>query len=182
MAVKSALDFTFDEEEVEFQNDSAKGPQPIPLGWYNVGITDVELSDYREGSPYFGNKQLTLSVKVLSGEQKGREVRYVRVPLFQRFNPTAKSPKGTATAFYAFFKALGFIKEVGGKEKLVLKDYNQLFGKELQAKIGLTKPDDDGRVFNQITPFAGSWKPKAEEVEDEGGITFSDGGAGEFTL
>lgn len=181
MATKAALDFTFDDEELEFQEESAKGPQPIPLGWYNVGITDVSLDDYQETSPYKGKKYLTLSIKVLSGDQKGREVRYVRVPLFTRFNPTAKNPQGTATSFHAFFNSLGLIKG----NKLVLRDFNRLFGSELQAKISLTQPNDDGRVFNQVQPFAGSWKPKAEEEEgdDSGEITFGEPEtSGEFTL
>ena len=177
MATKSALEFTFDEDEVAFQEDSAKGPQPVPLGWYNVGITDVAVDDYQESSPYKGKKHLTLSIKVLSGDHKGREVRYVRVPLFLRFNPTAKSPSGTATSFHAFFNSLGLIKD----NKLILKDFNQLFGKELSARISVTQPNDDGRVFNQVQPFAGSWKPKEDDSaeDDSDGITFSEG---EFTL
>ena len=177
MATKSALEFTFDEDEVAFQEDSAKGPQPVPLGWYNVGITDVAVDDYQKSSPYKGKKYLTLSIKVLSGDQKGREVRYVRVPLFLRFNSTAKSPSGTATSFHAFFNSLGLIKD----NKLILKDFNQLFGKELSARISVTQPNDDGRVFNQVQPFAGSWKPKEDDSaeDDSDGITFSEG---EFTL
>lgn len=177
MAVrKAALDFTFDDEELEFQEEAAKGPTPIPVGFYNVAITDVEVDEYDEDhEKYAGKKYLILTVKVTGGEYKGRELRYVRVPLFPRWAPTTKSPAGTATPFHSFFNALGFIRD----NKLTLKDWNQLFGKELQAKVSITKPNDEGNVYNQIAPFAGSWKPKAEVAEDdENEITFGEAQVG----
>jgi hypothetical protein len=174
MAVKkSALDFTFDDEELEFQEEAAKGPSPVPLGWYNVAITDISVDSYPDDHEKYAKKGfIVLTVKLIDGDFKGREIRFVRVPLFPRWAPGPKSPDGTATSFMAFFKSLGLISN----NKLVLKDWNQLFGKELQAKIVTTKPNDSGAVYNQIQPFASSWKPKAEDADDDeqGDITFGE--------
>ena len=168
MAVKkAALEFTFDDEEVQFQDDAAKGPVPAPLGWYNVAITDVSVDKYDEDhEKYAGKGFLILTVKIVDGDYKGKEIKFVRVPLFPRYMPGPKSPDGTATSFMAFFKALGLVNG----NKLTLKDWNQLFGKELQAKIVVTKPNDSGHVYNQIQPFASSWKSKAEDGDDDEGV------------
>jgi len=171
MAVKSALNFTFDEEELEFQEEAAKGPTPAPLGWYNVAITDISVDTYPEDhEKYAGKGKIILTVKLIDGDYKGKEIKFVNVPLFPRWAPGPKSPDGTATSFMAFFKSLGLIVN----NKLVLKDWNQLFGKELQAKVVVTKPNESGQVYNQIQPFASSWKPKAEDGDDDeqGDITF----------
>jgi hypothetical protein len=177
MAVaKSALDFTFDDEELEFQEEAAKGPTPVPLGWYNIAITDISVDSYPPEHEKYGGEHpkgfIVLTVKLIDGDFKGREIRFVRVPLFPRWAPGPKSPDGTATSFMAFFKSLGLISN----NKLVLKDWNQLFGKELQAKIVTTKPNDSGAVYNQIQPFASSWKPKATDTDDD------DSGAGDITF
>lgn len=175
MATKAALEFTFDDEEVQFQEEAAKGPTPVPTCWYTVGLTDVAVDLYKTGTTYAGKKFLTLTIKVLAGEYKGRQVRFVRIPLFERWNPTAKNPNGTATSFFSFFDALGLISD-GKPRKLLLKDFNQLFGKELDARIIVGKPRDDGSVWNEVQPFGGSWRPRseAEEGSDEDGITFEE--------
>lgn len=102
MASKGVLDFTLDDEELKFQADAAKGPTPVPVGWYNVLITDVSIAPWSKDEPINPKtkkpvrEKLVLTVKLSEGEFAGR-IRYVNVPLFQKFNPTAKSPAGTAT-------------------------------------------------------------------------------------
>lgn len=170
---KPAFNFTFDENETKFQENAAKGFGPIPRGRYNVVITDVKV-EITESGRYAGKQQLNLTVKGLSGEAAGREIRYVRVPLFSRFDPTPNRPEGTATSMHGFFRAVGMYNEA--KSAVEVSDWNNLFHKEANVLIDVQEPDDQGRVFNQIRPFAGVWEPKAENVEgeDDGEITFED--------
>ena len=178
MASKGVLDFTLDDEELKFQADAAKGPTPVPVGWYNVLITDVSIAAWSKDEPINPKtkkpvrEKLVLTVKLSEGEFAGRQIRYVNVPLFQKFNPTAKSPAGTATSFISFMDAVGAMDG----NRVTLSAWDELFGKEVSVKIIIGKPKDDGAVYNEIQPFAGVWKPKDDETGDgEGdGISFEE--------
>ena len=127
MASKGVLDFTLDDEELKFQADAAKGPTPVPVGWYNVLITDVSIAPWSKDEPINPKtkkpvrEKLVLTVKLSEGEFAGRQVRYVNVPLFQKFNPTAKSPAGTATSFISFMDAVGAIEQIARVRGCILK-------------------------------------------------------------
>lgn len=166
MAGKNPVfNYAFDDDEQKFQDEASKGFAPIPRGWYHVVITDVALSDYEAPSKYVGKKRLTLAVKVLGDDEyTGRKVRYIQVPLFPRWAPSAKKPEGTATSFRDLLAATGLL--VDGK--VTVKDWNVLFNQEVAAYIDLD-PKDDGRVFNTVKSFAGQWKALDEAEFTEGG-------------
>lgn len=178
MATKDVLDFTLDDDELKFEADAAKGPTPVPVGWYNVLITDVAIAPWKKDEPVDSNgkpkrERLVLTVKISEGEHAGRQLRYVGIPMFKRFDPGPKSPEGTATSFLSFLGAVGALNG----NKVTLKAWDQLFGKEVSVKIIVGKPKDDGSVYNEIQPFAGVWASKiVNDDTDEGGITFSEEG------
>lgn len=182
MATKNALDFTLDDADLEEAAKAQLGPVPVPVGRYNVIITDVAIAPWKRDEPIDPKtgkpvrEKLVLTIKISAGEHTGRQFRFVNVPLFKKFPPTAKSPDGTVTAFLPFLKAVGALNG----NKVTLKNWNELFGKEVNVKIVVNPPNDAGAVYNGVNPFADVWKEKDDDIADADadadGITFDEGG------
>lgn len=107
----------------EIDNDAAEalaeaksggkgGFPPLPAGKYQATVLKIDGVDVFGGQGGNAKKKvLKLQLKIVGNSPTGRNrTFFVRVPLFTRYAPNAKNPKGaTARGFWDFFgKAIGW--------------------------------------------------------------------------
>lgn len=127
----------------ESQTGNGKFP-PLPRGEYQVVVVPlkkddatkrVEVTDFGGTGANGKKKVLRVALQVVDDSPSGaKRVFFVRIPLFTRYAPTDKHPKGApAKAYFDFWKALGVSEEdlVAGK----LLEVNEMMGKRLGVTI-----------------------------------------------
>lgn len=129
--------------------------EALPAGRYEGTVAKVEVVDFAKSGRYHdgGFKALNVQLRVIDGAPVGAgRVFFLRVPLFQRFLPTEKNPKGAvAQTYFDFFLHMGFSAEdvAGGKVPL---DQASLGGKRIGFTLKVNPADEyNSEPYNEVT-------------------------------
>lgn len=155
--------------------DSGGDFELLPNGWYEVELIDAKVEPYskREGSPYKDSDGLALTLRVTDNNEVGAKRRFwPRLLLAERWNPTAKNPKGAVNfTLNQFVAALGLIDDDGNVEipdPDELLDASPVFG----IRVRTSKPElnPDGSVKyparNEVDAYI-SLEKLAEKVANQ---------------
>lgn len=113
---------------------------PIPEGWYNVFAYEVKPAKFKS-EKYKGRDHLSVTLKVADGKYTGRRIFNVLVPLFERWDPTEKSPEGFPTNFVPFLTAAGIDLTKEQSFQSVDALANALVGTKMQVRVA-HEPDE----------------------------------------
>lgn len=145
-------------DEDRAENEVAK-INLIPTGKYNFQIIDAEQDEYNstanKGKPY-----LNLTLRVAEGDFAGRQLKFIGVPLFLKWNNEKKTP----TSFLDFFSS---VSEEDGSQvydvegEFEVPEAGDLLGKFVTARVRVEDNDYNGEKTkrNSIAPLPGSFFP-----------------------
>lgn len=134
MAGNTALGQTFDANQVE---PNTGPPPPLPTDWYNVQITDGEMKATKANDGAYAE----ITLKVLDGPNAGRMA-------WDRLNLHNQNPVAVEIAQ----KTLSAICHATGVFQV--SDLQQLFGKQLMARIVERGPQNGYDASNEVKGYA----------------------------
>lgn len=126
----------------------------LPKGWYEGTVKKVEVVDFAKSGKYNeqGYKALNVQLRIIDSSEVGAgRVFFLRVPLFQRYLPTAKNPQGAvAQTYFDFFLAMGFTKEQVAKADVKI-DQAALGGKAIGFSLTVKEADEwNDAPYNEV--------------------------------
>ena len=107
----------------------------IPTGNYEVTVAKGEVIEFAKQGKYVGMKALNVQLRVIESSAVGaKRVFFLKVPLFDKFLPTAKNPDGAPNfTYFSFFGSVGATDDQ--LESGQLPSLKDILGKPLVAKI-----------------------------------------------
>lgn len=156
-------------DEDRTENEAAKS-NLIPTGKYNFQIIDAEQDTYGPNSKNKGKPYLNLTLRVADGDFAGRQLKFVGVPLFLKWNNEKKTP----TSFLDFFTSITDDEgarayaernpetdefEISGEFEV--PEEGELLEKFVVARVRIEDNEYNGEVTkkNSIAPLPGSFFP-----------------------
>jgi hypothetical protein len=124
--------------------DPNEPQQPIPAGTYLAQIVKSERKENKSNS----GTHLELTFAVLDGQYKGRTVKE-RLNLWHSNSEAVRIAKGDLSAIC---RAVGVMKP---------RDSTALHNLPLEILVGVTNPDEKGRMYNEINGHAKRGAPAA---------------------
>lgn len=151
--------------DIEAAKAEANNFKAIPAGNYEATIAGTEVKAYGDESDYRGKRYLNLKLRIVEGSEVGaKRVFFLKVPLFGRWNPSAKYPKGYPTNYFEFFNLVGASDEA------------------IAAGRGLPEPTDwAGKRVSIYLSLKPADKYNDSEHNEVGRISASKGGPAEAT-
>lgn len=117
--------------------------EPIPdKTVVEASIYEISLTKTGPNSKNPDQPQLEIKFKVTEeGKYQGREIAYQRFPLYLN---------GAAWKTAQLFKAAGVPVTENGDVDFDPENPESIQGKIVRIKVGVTKPNDQGNVFNEV--------------------------------
>lgn len=125
----------------EAVKQAAAANAALPAGEYNVTLATGEVKPFAKDNANYANKNaLNITLRIADGQFAGRTLRG-RIPLFDRWNPSAKYPDGYPIREYGqFFKAVGASQEQINSGNLPPLDV--ILGKPLSVRVKYITPEE----------------------------------------
>lgn len=114
------------------------GFDPLPSGWYNCSIYDIEEKEFRVKGKHPGDTYLNLELRVSEGDFENRRI-FAMVPLFERWAPGPKTPDGFPTLLIPFLEGLGY--DLEGVEELEIPEDEDLIGEFITVRVSVEVDD-----------------------------------------
>lgn len=121
------------------------GFDPLPSGWYNCTIYDIEEKEFKNKGKHPGDTYLNLELRVAEGDFENRRV-FAMVPLFERWAPGPKTPDGFPTLLIPFLEGLGY--DLEDVEELEIPEDEDLIGEYITVRVAVEV--DDYRLQQMI--------------------------------
>jgi len=140
----------------------------LPAGEYEFTVKDVKEGPAAKSGANASKSILNAQLRIVDDAPVGKgRVFFKRVPLFQAWAPSEKSPQGaTAHDHFQFYEGLGYDVSKG-----ILPDDKELLGKRITGKLVVKKADDfHDEPYNEVTSlWASKSKGKPSAVADIAG-------------
>lgn len=114
------------------------GFDPLPAGWYNCSIYDIEEKEFRNKGKHPGDTYLNLELRVSEGDFENRRL-FAMVPLFERWAPGPKTPEGFPTLLIPFLEGLGY--DLEDVEELEIPEDEDLIGEFITVRVSVEVDD-----------------------------------------
>jgi hypothetical protein len=110
------LDTQITEDDIKAAEAASSSFALVPKGTYHGTISKAEVKTYEKGN-YAGKHYLNITLRIAENSEVGaKRTFFYKVPLFGRWNPSAKHPAGYPTkAVIALGKGLPGPAEIQGK-------------------------------------------------------------------
>lgn len=120
---------------------------PIPASTYNATVFKVERTKVGGSGDNADKEIYNVQYRISDGPFENRRL-FERVPLFDRWAPTVKYPKGyPANAFFSFFEALGYDLDV---EDFTEPSPAEIGGRPLQIRVQIKWSDFRDENVNEV--------------------------------
>lgn len=142
--------------DIEAAKAEANNFKAIPAGNYEATIAGTEVKTYEKGN-YQGKRYLNLKLRIVEDSEVGaKRVFFLKVPLFGRWNPSAKYPKGYPTNYFEFFSLVGASDEAIAAGK-GLPEPSDWAGKRVSIYLALKPADDwNDSEYNEVGRISAS--------------------------
>jgi len=124
---------------IKFDDVDESGFEPLPRGWYDVRIEEVDIRETSQSSQHPNNEFWNVEMIVTGGDYEGRRV-WTNVML----------PPYTPFMLFRLLRAAG---EIENKEDEWDGEPGDLEGLEFQVKVGRQKDDKDREDVKDFRPL-----------------------------
>jgi hypothetical protein len=161
------LDTQITEDDIKAAEAASSSFALVPKGTYHGTISKAEVKTYEKGN-YAGKHYLNITLRIAENSEVGaKRTFFYKVPLFGRWNPSAKHPAGYPTNLVDFFTALGVEKAVIALGK-GLPGPAEIQGKPISFYLTVKDADDyhteQWNDVSSVSAFKGSTPSAVKDI------------------
>lgn len=161
------LDTQITEDDIKAAEAASNSFALIPKGTYHGTISKAEVKTYEKGN-YAGKHYLNLTLRIAENSEVGaKRTFFYKVPLFGRWNPSAKHPAGYPTNLVDFFTAIGVEKAVIALGK-GLPGPAEIQGKPISFYLTVKEADDyhdsEWNDVSSVSAFKGTTPSAVSQI------------------